>query len=139
MALMEIEWHPTDRQLRVFGVSGLAASIVAALVLHWVWGVANAWVAIVPMVGLGIFLCSLLSRPATRLLYLGLTLVVMPIGLVVSFALLAGFYFLLLTPLALLFRLIGRDAMRRKWEPRADSYWTTHEQTQTMERYLHQF
>ncbi|MGE5295824.1 MAG: hypothetical protein ACM3VT_13440, partial [Solirubrobacterales bacterium] len=117
MALMEVEWHPTPRQLRVFGVSGLAASIVAAAILHWVWSVANVWVAIVPMVGLGIFLCSLISQTATRWLYVGLTLVAMPIGLVVSFLVLAAFYFLLLTPLALVFRLIGRDAMRRKYEP----------------------
>jgi hypothetical protein len=139
VALMEVEWHPTPRQLRVFGVSGLAASIVAAAVLHWVWGVANVWVAIVPMVGLGIFLCSLISQTATRLLYVGLTVAVMPIGMVVSFLLLAGFYFLLMTPLALLFRLIGRDAMRRKYEPQAESYWVPHPSTETTERYLHQF
>ncbi len=139
MPLMEIEWLPSPRQLRVFGVSGLVASIVAAAVLHWVWGAANVWVAIVPMVGLGIFLCSLISQAATRLLYVGLTLVAMPIGLVVSFLLLAAFYFLLLTPLALLFRLIGRDALRRRYEPQAETYWVPHKPTDQMERYLHQF
>ncbi len=139
MALMEVEWHPTPRQLRVFGVSGLAASIVAAAVLHWVWGVWNVGVAIVPMVGLGIFLCSLISRTAARLLYVGLTLVVMPIGLVVSFFLLAAFYFLLLTPLAIVFRLIGRDALRRRYEPDAGTYWIAHRPAEQMERYLHQF
>jgi len=139
MALMEIQWHPTPRQLRVFGLGGLAASIVAAAVLHSLWGIDGPRPWIVPAVGVAIFLCSRISLTATRWLYLGLTLLTMPIGLVVSFVLLAGFYFLLLTPLALLFRLIGRDAMRRKWEPRADSYWTPHEPTQTMERYLHQF
>ena len=36
--LIEIEWHPTGRQLRVFGVGGLLASIAAALMLHFVWG-----------------------------------------------------------------------------------------------------
>ena len=41
--LVEIEWHPTDRQLHVFGVSGLLASIAAALVLTFVWGVAIFW------------------------------------------------------------------------------------------------
>jgi hypothetical protein len=139
MALMEVEWHPSPRQLRVFGVSGLAASIVAAAVLHWVWGVGNVWVAIVPMVGLGIFLCSLISQTATRLLYVGLTLVVMPIGLVVSFLLLAAFYFVMLTPLALVFRLIGRDALRRRYEPDVGTYWVPHQPTEQMERYLHQF
>jgi len=136
---MEVEWHPTDRQLRVFGFSGLVASIAAALILRFVWHVGTFWAGLALTAGAGIFLCSRISRPATRLLYVGLTLAAMPIGLVVSFVLLAGFYFLLLTPLALLFRLIGRDTMRRKWEPRAETYWTNHESAQTMERYLHQF
>jgi hypothetical protein len=139
MALMEIEWHPTPRQLRVFGISGLVASIVAALVLHFVWGVGTLGSGIVLAAGAGIFLCSLVSRPATRLLYVGLTLVAMPIGFVVSYVLLGAFYFLLLTPLALVFRLIDRDAMRRKYEPQAGSYWVAHKPTEDMERYLHQF
>ncbi len=139
MPLMEIEWHPSDRQLRVFGVSGLAASILAALILHFAWGLAAIWMLAVVMAGAVIFLCSLLSPAAARVLYVGLTLVAMPIGLVVSFVLLAAFYFLLLTPLALVFRLIGRDSLRRKYEPDAKSYWVAHKPNDNMERYLHQF
>jgi amino acid transporter len=139
MALMEIQWHPTPRQLRIFGLSGLAASIVAALVLRFVWGIGGPWPWVVLAVGASIFLCSLISQGATRLLYVGLTLVALPIGFVVSYLLLGAFYFLLLTPLALVFRLIGRDAMRRKYEPQTRSYWIAHPQTQDMERYLRQF
>jgi hypothetical protein len=136
---MEVEWHPTGRQLRVFGLSGLVASILAASILHFVWGVAAFWGIVVLAAGAGIFLCSLISQTATRLLYVGLTLVAMPIGLVVSYILLGAFYFLLLMPLALLFRLIGRDSLRRKYEPQAGSYWVAHKPTENMERYLHQF
>jgi hypothetical protein len=116
--LVEIEWHPTDRQLRVFGVSGLVASIAAALVLSFVWGVAILWSIIVLAAGAAIFLCSLTSVKVTRILYIALTIVGMPIGLVVSLILLAAFYFLLLTPLALVFRLIGRDPLYRSWRGR---------------------
>jgi len=139
MALMEIEWNPTPRQLRVFGASGLAASVVAALVLHWVWGIGGPWPWVVLAAGAGIFLASRISLTGTRWLYLGLTLVALPIGLVVSYLLLGAFYFLLLTPLALLFRLIGRDAMRRKHDPQAPSYWIAHPSAENMERYLRQF
>jgi len=139
MALMEIEWHPSGRQLRVFGISGLVASILAALILHFAWGVGGVWPWIVVAAGAGIFLCSLISQAATRLLYVGLTLVAMPIGFVVSYILLGAFYFLLLTPIALFFRLIGRDSLRRKYEPQAESYWVAHKPTENMERYLHQF
>lgn len=139
MALMEIEWHPTPRQLRIFGASGLATSVVAAGVLHYVWGIAGPWPWVVLAAGAGVFLCSRVSRKVTRGLYLGLTLAAMPIGLGVSYLLLGAFYFLLLTPLALVFRLIGRDAMRRKYDPKAQSYWIAHAPAENMERYLRQF
>ncbi len=139
MALMEVEWHPSRRQLRVFGVSGLIASILAALILRFIWGVAGVWIWIVPAAGAALFLSSLISATVTRWLYIGLTLVAMPIGMVVSLVLLAAFYFLLLTPLAIFFRLIGRDALHRSYEPAAESYWVPHRPDDNMERYLHQF
>ena len=139
MALMEIEWHPSDRQLRVFGISGLVASIVATAVLHFSggWRVPGSGSSRRPE--RPSLLCSLISPTAARWLYVGLTLVAMPIGIVVSFVLLGAFYFLLLTPLAILFRLIGRDALRRRYEPAAESYWVAHKPNDNMERYLHQF
>jgi len=139
MPLMEIEWHPSDRQLHVFGVSGLLASILAAGIVHFVWGTSGLWALVIVAAGAAIFLCSLLSPAVTRVLYVGLTLAVMPIGLVASFVLLAAFYFLLLTPLAMVFRLIGRDSLCRRYEPDAESYWVNHRPSDNMERYLHQF
>ena len=139
MSLMEIEWHPTGRQLRVFGVSGLLASIVAAVVLLLAWGVALFWALLVLAAGAAIFLCSLVSPKAARILYIGLTLVAMPIGMVVSLVLLSAFYFLLLTPLAIVFRLMGRDPLHRRFDPTAESYWVPHRPSENMERYFHQF
>ena len=118
MPLVEIEWHPTDRQLRVFGVSGLLASLAAALVLTLVWGVAVFWAILALTAGAAIFLCSLIAPALTRILFIGLTLVGMPVGFAVSFLVLAAFYFLLLTPVAFVFRLIGRDALCRSWRGR---------------------
>jgi hypothetical protein len=137
--LVEIEWHPTSRQLRVFGVSGLLASLAAALVLTFVWGVAVFWAILALAAGAAIFLCSLTSPAITRILYLGLTIIGMPVGLVVSFILLAAFYFLLLTPLALFFRLIGRDPLCRRFDGAVTSYWVPHRPNDNAERYFHQF
>jgi hypothetical protein len=136
---MQIEWHPSRRQLRVFGVSGLLASIVAGVVLHWIWGAAFVWSLVILAAGTALFLCSLISLRATRALYLGLTVPMLPIGYFVSFLLLAGFYFLVITPVALVFRLIGRDPLRRRFEPTTESYWVPHKPSEETERYLHQF
>jgi hypothetical protein len=137
--LTEIQWHPTIRELRVFGIGGLLASIAAALVLHFVWGAAVLWTVAVLATGTALCLCSLVSTRLTRLLYIGLTLVTMPIGFVVSFVLLAVFYFLLLTPVALVFRLIGRDVLCRRFDAAAESYWVPHKANEDMARYFHQF
>jgi len=137
--LTEIQWHPTAKQLRVFGVGGLLASIAAALVLHFAWGTATLWPMLVLAAGTAICLCSLVSPRLARVLYIGLTLAAMPIGFVVSFILLAAFYFLLLTPVALVFRLIGRDVLYRRFDAAAESYWVPHKPSEDMERYFHQF
>jgi hypothetical protein len=139
MSLMQIEWHPSSRQLHVFGVSGLLASIVAGVVLHWVWDVALVWSLALLAAGTAIFLCSLISLRATRVLYLGLTIPMLPIGYLVSVLLLAGFYFLIITPVAVVFRLIGRDPLCRRFEATAESYWVPHKPNEEAERYLHQF
>lgn len=49
--------------------------------------------------------------------------VAFPIGFVVSRVLLAALYFLMFTPMALVFRLMGRDVLRLR-RPEAASYWT---------------
>ena len=139
MSLVEIEWDPNARQLRVFGISGLVASIVAALVLRFVWGVTAGWSLAVIAVGIAVFLVSLSCPRLARALYVGLTVLVLPIGLVVSFVLLAAFYFLLLTPIALVFKVIGRDPLGRRFDPGAASYWVPRRRTEGMERYFHQF
>jgi len=73
------------------------------------------------------------------MIYVVLMAVTFPIGLVVSFTLLAIFYFLLLAPVGLFFRLIGRDALGRKFDPTADSYWLQRNPPENPERYFQQF
>ena len=139
MSLMEVDWHPGTRQLRVFGLSAVAASIVLALVLVFLWGVVLVWAAIVLAVGAAIALCSLVWPRAARILYVALTLLGLPIGFAVSFILLAAFYSLLLTPVGLLFRLIGRDPLHhRHFDHSGQSYWVPHRPSGSLDRYFHQ-
>jgi hypothetical protein len=138
MSLIEIEWHPSVRQLRVFGLSSLAASIVLSLVLVFLWHVTPIWTIIPLAVGIGICLCSLIWLRAARVAYLVLTIAAMPIGVVASFVLLGAFYFLVLTPIALFFRLIGRDSLHRSFDRAAESYWVPHKPPANLERYFHQ-
>jgi len=139
MPLMEVNWHPGPKQLRTFGLSALVASTILAVVLVFLWGTTVTWAIAVLAAGVGILLCSLVSPRAARVVYLALTITALPIGFMVSFVLLAAFYFLLLTPLGLFFRLIRRDPLQRKPDRSRSSYWIPRRPPAEMDRYFHQF
>jgi len=139
MSLIEINWHPGSKELRNFGAIALIASALIAILLYVLKGLGIQWAAIIFAVGFIIFLSSVISLKLTRMIYLGLILLTLPIGWAVSFILLAAFYFLLLTPLGFLFRLMGRDPLRRKFDSTTESYWLTRRPPDKLDRYFHQF
>ena len=65
---------------------------------------------------------TLLPALVKPLYYAWMTLAV-ALGYVMTRVLLTIFFFLVLTPVALVFRLIGRDALHRKLDRSAPSYW----------------
>ena len=139
MSLIEINWRPNHKQLRGFGVIALIATPLISLLLYLVKGVSTSWITAILSVGVIIFLSSRISLRTTKMFYLALLTVSVPIGLVVSFTLLIFVYFLLLMPLGILFRLIGRDSLCRRYDPKTDSYWIAHRQPERLDRYFHQY
>ncbi len=139
MSLVEINWRPEKKELRKFGLIALVITAAVFCVLHFLLKVEAKWAAVLFSIGAIIFLVSLISAKATRIVYLALTFAALPIGLVVSFLLLSLFYFLILTPVGILFRLIGRDVLNRKFKPDGGSYWVKRRGAESAERYFHQF
>ena len=139
MSLIEIDWNPKSKQLQNFGKIALAMSVIISLLLYLLKGVAIQWVLIIFAFGFIVFIISMISLKLTKMIYLGMILLTMPIGWVVSFILMAAFYFLLLAPLGLIFRLIGRDPLCRKFDPTAKSYWLSRQPPRGLEQYFHQF
>jgi hypothetical protein len=139
MSLIEINLHPSRKELRNFAAIALIASAIISLLLYVLKGLAVQWVAIIFAAGFIIFISSFVCLKITRIIYLSLILVTFPIGYVVSFILLAAFYFLLLTPLGLFFRLIGRDSLCRKFDLNAKSYWLSRQSPKNLDSYFHKF
>jgi hypothetical protein len=139
MSLLEINLHPNHRELRNFGIIALVASIGLYLLLYIFKGLVFPWILIIIGVGLLIFLCSLVSIEITRVIYVSMILLTLPVGWLTSFILLAIFYYLILMPVGMVFRLTGRDILKRKYDAKANSYWIEHRRTDTTERYFHQF
>ena len=139
MSLLEINWKPSSNDLTWFSLFGCAAGPVVATLLYTLKGVPLPWC--LRLAGAGVFigishLASLTMTPWLNFSMVGATL---PLGLTVSFTLMAVFYYLLLTPLALVFRLMGRDPLNRRFDPHASSYWQPHQQTVDKNRYFQQF
>ena len=139
MPLIEINQRPNSKQLRRFGIIALVTFGVISSALYLLKGLAVQWALTIFGIGFVIFLSSLACPKLARIIYVGLTAATLPIGLVVSFILLAAFYFLLLTPLALFFRLIGRDPLHRKFDSASNSYWVTRHPPGALDRYFQQF
>ena len=125
--LQEIKELPAEpRDLRKFSLTvGVAFVVLWAVFAHalpyllgkggdlpilWQIGVALAVVG------------SALPRVVKPLFYAWMTLA-LALGYVMTRVLLTLFFFLVLTPVALIFKLIGRDALQRKLDRDAPSYW----------------
>jgi len=139
MSLIDINWYPKQKELRNFANIAMVASLIISCLLYIFKGVRIQWTIIIVAAGFGIFMSSFVSLKLTRIIYLGLILVTFPIGWAISMILLTAFYFLLLTPLGFIFRLLGRDPLYRRFDPDAKSYWLARREADSLDRYFHQY
>ena len=145
--LLDINLAPDDSTLRKFGFISLAGfGGLSALAWHealmFSFGLGSARFAVTSVLGVLAVLTTLFSLvwPRGNLpIYLGLSLLSYPIGLVVSHVMLFALFFGLFAPMALVLRLIGRDPMQRKKQPQTDSYWTQARAGRTRDSYFRQF
>lgn len=145
--MVQIDFDPPPRILRQFGWIALVGfGLVAALawteslIFAFGLGAARPWVA-GAAAGLGLLAAcfSLVAPRANRPLYVGLALLTFPIGFVLSHVILAALFFGLFVPVALFFRVTGRDPMRRAWDREAESYWLPAHPPRPKERYFRQY
>lgn len=139
MSLVNVNWNPSRKDLNGFRLVSLIATTAIAALLYVLKGVDVRWCAVLVAFGAFVWLSGLVSLTLTRYVYIVLMAVTLPIGLVVSLVLMSVFYFGLITPLGLVFRLMGRDVLCRKFDPKAPTYWVPHPQTKKVERYFQQF
>jgi len=148
MNLLDVTLDPEPRVLRQFGFFALAAFGLLGAVALWrstLFGFVLGERAL--PVAIGFFalgavsaLFSLVAPRANRPLYVGLIVLTFPIGFVLSFLVLGILFFLVLSPVGLLFRLIGRDGLQLRIDPAATTYWVDREPGgPDTERYFKQF
>lgn len=82
---------------------------------------------------------GLIFPSVVRWIFVGWMMLAFPIGWLISQLTLIILFYGMLTPVALFFKVTGRDPLCRKMEPGANTYWTTKEQPREMSRYLRQY
>ena len=137
MRLSEIKFDAPARILRQFAVLWLV--VLGGLGLGKLYSGDSFSGAVLLTVALAVGLTGIARPRVIRHVFGAAMIVAFPIGWVVSNILLALIYYGVFTPMALAFRLIGRDALRRRKTPHAESYWETRPQATSASRYFQQF
>lgn len=133
--MIRINWNASPKVLRQFGWIACFAS--AILTLKW----SNDYATRLGVIGTVLLLACLgtwkpnINKP----LFLGLTILTMPIGIVVGEIVLLLIYFGQLLPISIVFRLVGRDALRLRVKRTGESYWSSVKTKRTAKEYFHQF
>src|SRR5437870_5805392 len=126
MKWSDIPRDPSSRVLRQFAG--------AWLVFFLAWAAHQGLARGRPQLGLGLAVMAVavgalgLIRPAAvRRIFVGWMVLAFPVGWLISQITLLVMFYGLLTPIALFFRVTGRDPLCRKPAPGASSYWTAKE------------
>jgi hypothetical protein len=95
------------------------------------------WVLLLVAVGGGV--AGLLWPAAIRPIFVGWMVLAFPIGWFISRLILGILFYALFTPIGMIFRLMGRDALRLRPPRGVETYWQPKEQATDPRSYLRQF
>jgi len=138
MALLEFNWHPTNKQLRMFAwlLVVFAAVIGLSVYLRTEMIVVPAMIfaTVVLVAGIGLLFPRLL-----RAIFVTWMLLAFPIGWLISHIMMGIVYYFIFTPVGLTMRLFGRDPLQRRFDPTASTYWKARSEKRKLDRYFRQF
>lgn len=139
MALLEVSHHPSKTELRLFGGVWLPIAL-----LFLAWNLArrqpeSVWPWLLAGVAVAASLAGWLAPHLIRWIYVGAMYLAFPIGWVVSHLILGVVFYTLITGIALVMRLRGRDVLGLSLDREAKTYWTPHETVTDPGRYFRQF
>jgi len=123
----DVDLHPDRTKLRQFAALLSAIALLFAVFSNPIWAAVAAYA-----------LLSVIVPRAAYPAYIVLTVITFPIGWVVSRAMFAIVFYVVMTPIALVQRVLRRDALRiRRRE--TTSYWEKAEGDRDPASYLRQF
>ena len=135
--MIDINLRPTDRMLRQFSAAWLVM-VTALAANQWLWRGNPRIGAALVVAGVVPGMSGLLVPRTVRWLFVACTIAAFPIGWVVSQVMLLVLFLVVITPVALLFNMTGRDRLARRRSSQ-ESYWKRKIATEDVRRYLRQY
>lgn len=136
--MIKLNTNPSKRDLRQFAMLWLP--IFLCLLAYLGPWKSNATVTQGMLIAAAVSLVLGAVFPvAIKPIFVGAMIVTFPIGYVVSHVLLALTFFLVVTPMALVLKLLGKDPMTRRWNREATTYWEPVPQARNENDYFKQY
>ena len=138
MQWSDVTKAPSGKMLRQF--AGLCLVVFVGLAGWRVWRQGLDTPAMVlGTIGVVVGTVGLLRPMAIRWIYTGWMVAAFPIGWTLSHVVLGAMYYLMFTPVAVVFRLMGRDALRLRRGAPGHTYWMPKGGARDVRDYFRQF
>jgi uncharacterized membrane protein len=138
MALVDINWNPSRKELRVFSLLLIGFGAIVAVILYRRFESPTPS-AVVLLITCIIGLVGLVAPVLVRPLYVVWMGLAFPIGWTVSHVMMLAVFYLVLTPIGISMRLCGRDPMQRRMDRDAKTYWLPRSTRKDLKSYFRQF
>ena len=132
-----VKWRPDARELRRFAIAMLVGFAVLGVLSAWKTRGVHSGSVVLWAIGLVLAVAAFVPKLG-RIAYLAVYLPTSIIGYVVSNVMLTLMFFLVVTPLGILMKLMGKDVLQQR-RPDRTTHWTPVKDTKTEDSYYRQF
>jgi hypothetical protein len=138
MRWSDISFDPARKTLRQFAAGWLVGFLALGAGQYFLKGRLQAGLALATL-AVVVGVPALIWPRLLRWIFVGWMVLAFPVGWLVSTMMLLVLYYVVLTPVAVLFRLRGRDLLARRPAPGQDSYWAPKQTVLDVRRFFRQY
>jgi hypothetical protein len=134
-----VNWNPVKRDLRLFGLSLTGMMTVLTVISYFLKKEFGALSTTTATLGIILLFSALICPGCLRWVFRIWMAITMPIAYALQMIALVLAYYVVICPVGLLFRIIGRDRLNRTFDSATSSYWSKHKMPDTLRRYFRQY